>query len=253
MPPSPLAAATSNAKVFLDLDPKNLTVEALLSELNRKMEVVLKIKEDIGFYSDKYDEMLNKQSEILEVVKKQQNKIDDLTNKCKNFEKVNQALEQRVQALEQNEKSRNIELVGVTMKDKEDIKEVISKVATQMGTNMSDVEQAWRVGRPVPGRRPPAIIVRLRSEDTRDLWMSKRGLLRSNSDLYPGEQQGTAIFVNEDLTKYNKELLWNTKQSLRGIFKFIWVRKGRILCKKNEGSRTLHITTTADLEALMKT
>lgn len=239
-------------KVFLDLDPKNVTVESLLHALNEKMEVVFKIKEDTGFYAEKYDEMLLKQNEILAAMKKQQNIIDDITNRCKHFEKLTQALEQRVQAIEQKDKSKNIELVGVILKENENIKETVGKVAMQLGVDIKDVEKAWRVGRAVPGRRPPPIIVRLCHESARDLWMSKRGLLRSNKVLFPGEPEDTPIYVNEDLTKYNRELLWNAKQSLRGIFKYVWVKKGRILCKKTDDSRTLNITTRADLEAVAK-
>lgn len=249
MPENPVTSPTP--KVFLDLDLKNLTVESLLHALNKKMEVVFKIKEDTGFYAEKYDEMLLKQNEILTAMKKQQNIIDDITNRCKHFEKLTQALEQRVQAIEQKDKNKNIEIVGVVLKENENIKETIGKIAMQLGVDIKDVESAWRVGRAVPGRRPPPIVVRLRQEAARDFWMGKRGLLRTNKVLFP-EEPDTPIYVNEDLTRYNRELLWNTKQSLRGIFKYIWVKKGRILCKKGDDSKTIHITTRADLEALAK-
>lgn len=183
--PTVVSAASSKTGVFIDLDPKNLTVESLLEQLNNKMQVVFEIKEDTGFYAEKYDEMIKKQNEMLEVIKKQQNKIESLSNKCKHLEVVNTALEQRVHTLEQADKSKNIEISGLDMKNSEKLPSLMEKITGVMGVSFDDIEKAWRVGRPIPGRRPPNLIIKLRSESARDQWLGKKNLLRNNKQIYP--------------------------------------------------------------------
>lgn len=249
--PHKQGSATPSSSLLLDLDPKAVSVEALLVELNKKMQVVMDIREDTSFYAAKYDEMVTKQNELLQIIKKQQNQFEDLSNRFKNLEKVNQSLQQRVEALEQAEKSSNIEIVGLKMADKENTLSMVQTVAKRLDVKLEDVERAWRLGRPVPGRRPPPLIVKLRSVAARDLWMGKRGLLRSNKDIFSDENDDSPIFFNEDLTKHNRDLLWNVKQKLKATFKYIWVKNGRILCKKIENAKTIQVTSMADLDKIV--
>lgn len=245
-PPAGLSAAKTG--VFIDLDPKSLTIETLLEQLNKKMQVVFEIKEDTGFYAEKYDDMIKKQNEMLDVIKNQQNKIDSLSNKCKHLEVLNSALEQRVHTLEQTDRSKNIEISGLNMKNSEKLPCLMEKIAGALGAPLVDVEKAWRAGRPIPGRRPPNLIVRLRSESARDLWLGKKNLLRSSKQIYPEDADDNSVYLNEDLTKYNRELLWNAKQKMKNTFKFIWVKGGKVLCKREENARTKHIMTLADID-----
>lgn len=249
----PLTPTSNSSKnmVFLDLDPKNMTLETLLEELNKKMEVVFKIKEDTGFYAQKYDEMITKQNDLLDLMKKQQNKVDDLSNKCKYLEKFNQALEQRVQCLEQATNSKNIEIQGIKMQDKEVLNDVLAKIMSKMGTKQEDVESYWRVGKQIPGRRPPAIVIKLRNEAVRDEWMNKKGLVRTYKDMYPESDDNSPIFINEHLTKYFKDLLWNAKTKLKDMYQYVWVKKGQILCKKSDGARVFNIVSVHDIEKLL--
>ncbi|KAG7308625.1 hypothetical protein JYU34_005847 [Plutella xylostella] len=182
------ASPISRSNRFLDLDPESLTLKTLLEELNKKMEVVFKIEKDTSFYAKSYDEMLKKQEEYREELKKEQNKVQDLQNKYSHLEKTNQALEQRVQALEQGEKSRNVEIVGLKMKENEDIKVITEQITKQLDVKFSEVERAWRVGRGEAGKRAPPLVIRLRSEDARNRLLDKKNRLRSNSDIYPDDK-----------------------------------------------------------------
>ncbi|CAH2088032.1 unnamed protein product [Euphydryas editha] len=53
-----------------------------------------------------------------------------------------------------------------------------------------------------------------------------------------GGSDKSYIFINEDMTKSARSILWNTKKQLRQVFKYIWVSNGKILIKKADGEKT---------------
>lgn len=60
------------------------------------------------------------------------------------------------------------------------------------------------------------------------------------------------VFINEDLTKAAKALLWNTKKRLHGLWKYVWVSNGKILAKKNDGDKSVWVRAESDLEEMIK-
>lgn len=58
----------------------------------------------------------------------------------------------------------------------------------------------------------------------------------------------SAIFVNEHLTRHNKQLLGATVAKKKELkWKFVWTAGGKILARKNEDSPVLRITSSDDL------
>lgn len=223
----------------------------MLKELNKKMEIIVDIERNTKFYAEKYDELLKQHKETLDMLKSTNNRLQDLQNRFVHLETVNEALECRVRNLEQAERGRNIEIVGVEQKENENIKDIITKIATKINVGTSEVERAWRLRNLTtkPAAKVPSpIIVKLRSEAAKGEWMQNRRLLKNNSDIFLNDSL-TPIYINEDLTKYNKDLLWQARQKKKeNIFKFVWVKKGRVLCKTDEMSRTLIIQCAADIQ-----
>ncbi|CAG9138016.1 unnamed protein product [Plutella xylostella] len=120
---------------------------------------------------------------------------------------------------------------------------------------MSEVERAWRLrsnqAKPGAAKLPANIIVKLRNEAAQEEWIKNRRKIRSNLDIYP-DSSTSPIYINEDLTKYNRELLWQAKQKVKeNLLKFVWVNKGRILCKTDEQSRTHVVNCSADINNIV--
>lgn len=56
------------------------------------------------------------------------------------------------------------------------------------------------------------------------------------------------IFVNDELTHHNRKLFWTTKNTAKEKgWKFIWIRNGKILARKNENEKVLSINKEQDL------
>lgn len=82
--------------------------------------------------------------------------------------------------------------------------------------------------------------------------VKRRKLAEINSSQTTGGSLQTKIYINEDLTKLTRALLWNTKKQLRGVYKYIWVAKGRVLVKKDDGDKSTWDRAESELDDLLK-
>lgn len=247
---------TVRQEPFLSLDPSSVTIEALLAELNSKMAVVFEIKSNTDFYAESYDEMVKLQKETNDLIKTQAKKINDLQNRCQHLETVNSALEMRVHAIEQEDKNRNLEITGLENRPNESIPVLVNTIASKLEVNPGDldnVERAWRHNKgkkTSENNKCPPLIIRFRTTTAKEEWYNRRNRIRKNSDVF-SDGSSTPVYINENLTNHNKELLWNAKQKLKATFKFIWVKYGRVLCRKDENSRVIPLYSTMDIEKLI--
>jgi hypothetical protein len=75
-------------------------------------------------------------------------------------------------------------------------------------------------------------------------WISKRKSLRNVDNL-----QG--VYVNELLSSYFSELFWKAKMRCKEKqYKYVWVKYGRILVKKDPNSHTMRINDEKDLNKI---
>lgn len=99
-------------------------------------------------------------------------------------------------------------------------------------------------------QKPRPVVITLASKADRDEWLSKRRNRITNADVF-NNQNKNAIYINEDLIKPMRHLLWITKMELKPAFKYIWINNGRILVKKDEDIKKTHIIRSeGDIKAL---
>ncbi|KAG7312525.1 hypothetical protein JYU34_002048 [Plutella xylostella] len=144
--------------------------------------------------------------------------------------------------MEQKEKERNVEIVGLEKQDNENLPLVISNIAEKLNLNPKDIEEVKRVGSEKVGEkqnRPRPVIVTLRSKTARDIWIKQRKVRLNNDKIY-GNGSKQNVFINEDLTKYKRQLFWSAKTQLKPQFNFIWIQNTNILVKKNELEKKIY-------------
>lgn len=113
----------------------------------------------------------------------------------------------------------------------------------------SEIEVCHRV--PTRNEGLSNIVVQFKSRQNRDLVLEKARKKRITNHSQgvttePGES--APVFVNEHLCPTLKRLLASTIARKRHFsWRFVWMRNGRILAQKNEGSRTLHVSSEHDL------
>lgn len=241
----------------IEMEPSKLTVENLLQQVNKKLEVVFKIETKLAelttivdFYSQQYQQ-------LMEFKESAEKKITAIERKNIYLEKYTKSLEERLLDLEQKEKERNVEIIGLESLANENLPKVMATIATKLNLDSSDVEEVKRVGaiKPIkPGEKPPGprpVVVTLRTKTARDQWLSKRKTRLTNGCVYQNDSNKT-IYINEDLSKYKRQLFWSAKNQLKTSFAYIWVQNSSILVKRSEDEKKIYnIRSEADIQSLI--
>lgn len=250
--PEPEEEIKDLEKILKDIQVKVGAIPSLKKHLDG-------IKQSISVLSDKYDTLLNEHKLAKDKIAKLEKTTVNITNKCVYLEKCNLALEQKVNEFEQSKRNNNLEIVGVEYQPGENIKEIISKIGEKIGASSQDIEWAKRSRPTKQGSKPSSIIVgfKVTGDESRNKWLEKRRQLFeqsiTSSAIITGGSLNNRIFINEDLIPTTRTLLWNAKNQLRGIYKYIWVTYGKILVKKTEGDKAIWIKYQSDLDELIKT
>lgn len=240
----------------LNVDLGKTTPEALLAEVNKKLEMIFNIQktlddlaEAVDFYAEKYQE-LEEQKQI------QEKKITAIERRNVYLEKCNKALEERVSLLELKQTEKNVEIVGLEKSMGEDLKKIGETVAKKLSLDPARICEIKRVGTEKPTKpaqprpRPPRIIITLDSRATRDEWISQRKIRLTNGDVYQNENK-LPIYINEDIPKQTRQLLWEAKTELKTIYKYVWIRNGKIYVRQEgEENRKILIRSSEDIERL---
>lgn len=221
-------------KILKDIQKKVNAISGLRKQLDT-------IKESMSLLSDNYDKLLAVQEQSNEKIVKMEKSVSTLSNKCIYLEKCNGALEQRVMDLEQAARKDNLEIAGVEQLPGENPIEVVKKISNMLKVDMDDADISC--ARRLPQRnqdKPAPIIVSFTpagSGKRNSLLAQRRNLINLNSQSITSGTLKNKIFINEDLTKPLRELLWKTKTQLRGSFKYIWISNGKILVKKGDSDK----------------
>lgn len=252
--------STDSPKVNITYDA-NAGVEALLAQINNKLNIVFGIKEKmdklsetVDHYAEKYKELDKFKTECIEKNKKTENKILDLTHKNIYLEKYNKALEERVCILEQKECNKNIELVNVQENETEKIMEVVNKIAKELKQNPAYIEKAWRVGAKKNESKHRPIVVVLQSREARNAWLGCRKQGLTNQKVFKKDNNNNSpIYINENVTRQVRQLFWETKNKLKEHYKYIWIQNGKILIKANdEKNKIEQIRSESDITACIE-
>ena len=246
-PSTPLDRASKSESTDI-----NLTV--VLADVNKKLEVLYDMKKKLEELTDLVDFYSEKYQTLMEFKDSAENKIKALEGRNIYLEKSVGSLEDRIQELEDKEKEKNIELSGLEKKKNENLNDIVALVARKLQVSSAEIESSARVGREKPeSNKPQTVVVTLKSKSARDQWIKCRKTRLVNGDIY-GTGSDVPIYINENLTKNKRTLLWETKNQLKGTYKYIWVQNGQILIKKSdEDKKILKIRTIKDIDHFLNT
>ncbi|XP_045761077.1 uncharacterized protein LOC123864571 [Maniola jurtina] len=243
-----------------EVESKNeypISMKKLLTDLTQEIHKIIKkeLKEtNIGvqFCSEKVDECLECMEAFKEKIKHLEKKNCDLDNKYKAMENKMAALQQRVNDFEQKELCHNIEIIGIPYVEKEDLGEITKTIAKNLKTNVADVKKCKRTTGP-PGK-PGVLKLQMLDEDTKFKWIKQaRSTHLTVDNIISGIQTQAGkekVYIREELTNYNKALLWQTKQHCKDKYRFVWCKDGKIMVRKSENSKVYIIRAEEDLKNL---
>lgn len=228
----------------------NTLTRKIMSDIRQELREVVQqeLQTTLQFFSDKIDEYQKKLSHF-------ENTVKDIKNNLKNIVLKNDALELKMNVIQQNLIVNNIELCGVCEQGSENIMEIAKKIAIKMDQAPEDIVKVYRKKSPRPNNgndsSPSPVIISLK-DGCKEAWLqSSKNTNVSCQDL--GLPQGNKIFLRESLTPATAYLLWKSKTELKktNLYKFVWCKNGVILARKHETDKIHHIRSSKDIERLV--
>lgn len=220
-------------------------MSAMLANMNRKLDDLLTLKETVGGIEASIQLMSDKYDEILSHIAKQDHEIKDLKKRVDAIEESEKQseigqLKQEINDLEWRSRRCNLEFHGVPKTEGENLLSKVNELARVLDVPELTIHEVAAVHR-LPSRpeKIPGIIVRFTSQATRDVWLDKKAKLRTT---------GANIYINENLTKFNRELLVKMKEWARQKgFSYVWHRNGKLFARRKDGERAVIIKNEDDL------
>lgn len=218
-------------------------IEDFKKSLNHFSEVVDDFERKMSEYSDRF-QCLEKANAVL------------VTNNKKLSDEVT-TLRARLESIDQYNRNRNIELVGVPEVEGERVPEIVNKLSNLLNIPLdyaSDVQAAHRVPtKSKTGVKP--IIIQFTNRQTRDAVLLKAkskklsGHLKSTS--FVPNAPSVNVYVNEHLTLYFKGLLFEAKKLKDVGYKYVWLKEGRVFARMSDSSRVIQILSMEDVAKLL--
>ncbi|CAG9814610.1 unnamed protein product [Phaedon cochleariae] len=219
-----------NEKDEADSVPLSVTlilkdIQLNLKSLNNKYEDVM---ESVNFCSNQistFEKAMNQLNEKIATIEK-------INRENVNLKSELTRLTTKVDILEQQTRSNNIEIQGVPQKSNENLVNILAKIGEHIQCPIlpQDVDTVHRVAQHPSSdqQQPKSIVVKFLSKLKRDsILAATKNIRRAKNDTNsPGiviENISNKLFINEHLTNKLKLLLKNTKQAAKSNnYKFVW-------------------------------
>lgn len=209
-------------------------------ELDTVKDELKSVKQAMEFVNDKFEDIMKVHNDTQAQVKILQER-DDQT------QSIIQNLNIRINQLEQNARSKNIEIQCVPEKKTENLVSIVKEIGNAVGYEIKDdnILRITRTAKLNPeNSRPRSIVVEFNTPYVRDsllastIKFNKRNPSNKLNSSHLGlTGQKTPVFIMEHLSPQNKALHAAARQAAKEKgFKFVWVRSGRIFMRQSEDS-----------------
>lgn len=212
-----------------------------MQEIKSSMDVMNKtfeqLRTDVHNVHRELSEMKHQQAGIIGDVRQLQGEV--------------KGMRQEIIELKQYSRRNNLEIRNVPMSADESLPDMMHKLATslKMELRTEDIDVVHRV--PTKNKAEQNIVVRFTSTAVRDK-MIKHAKKERLSTCTLGFQNNEPIYINEHLCQENKILLAKARQMRREKnWKYVWVSQTKILMRKTDNSRVLHVTSEDDLRKVV--
>lgn len=234
---------------------KKTVKEVVAEKLDEVLGQISGFQESLNFINEQFEDFKCRIDSNNSIVQQLQIENVTLTSSMK-------GLSDRLNSLEQQLRESNVEINGLTEHRSENLANCLVQLANTVNApiNDEDIMQVTRVAKlDKTSSRPRTVVAKLSSPRVRDtLLAAVQDHNRSNPDNKLNTHHlglgGTkaAVFVSEHLTPANKSLHAATRlKAKESKYKFVWVRNGRILTRKDETTQPLLIRSTESLKLMM--
>ncbi|CAH2108773.1 unnamed protein product [Euphydryas editha] len=213
------------------------TIHSELSLLKEEMDDV---KKSMYFINEKFEKARNDH-------KLMRNDVEDIKSQYNKLHETVASLNNRINIMEQNAWSCNVEIQCVPEHKNENLNAIIMRTAKAVGYTLTE-ENLLHCTRVTKSNntntRPRSIIARLSSTRLRDSFLAAVITFnkQNKNDKLNSEHIGISggkrpIYVTEHLSPFNKSLHAAARIKGKALgFKYVWVRNGKIYMRKTDDS-----------------
>lgn len=206
------------------------------SELKLLKEEFGDMKESMNFISDQFDDIRRTREadrELVRNLQEQNLKLESLVNDQNS----------RINQLEQQARSCNLEIQCVPERREENISQIISKISTAIGFSLDEreIQNCTRIAKlNKASTRPRSIVIQFSSPKTRDHFLAaaitfNKSKSNINEKLHSGHigfREISPIFIMDHLSPANKALHAATRLKAKEKGYRVWIRNGKIFARK---------------------
>lgn len=247
---------------------KNKTKKRLRSSTKESSD------DDIEQKIEKYDELLEKISSLIESQKKLEEKFDlfdgnikatvaSLVKTVDDLKKENAALKGtisslsfRINHIEQKSQKNKIEIDGIVRHDGEQLIDVVLQLSGVCKADLTaqDIKGIHRLSPKSEKRNgmPGTVVVDIPDDIKRKNFVK---LCRQQKNLNGSviNLEKMPLYVNYKLTKASKFLLARAKEKKKeGLIKYVWISDGDILLRKDDNARIVKLYNTSQLSTFIQ-
>lgn len=216
---------------------------------NNTNENYQNLTESVNYMSEKFDTFGKQIQEVLSTIKemrKEKKILKEQNNKLNN--EIN-LLGNRVNILEQKEFNNFVEFIGVPEINDENCFETVKIITGKLGVDTS-IKKAFRVPSKIK-HKPRKLVAELNTNQCCNNIIINSRKQKPRGNMFHDNWGMEAIYVNNYLTFFNRNLLYKTKAFARELgFKFVWFRESKIFMKKNEDHKAIIIENEFSLSNL---
>lgn len=170
------------------------------------------------------------------------------------LERTVESLKRELDDRDQDALLSDLEIGHLPEENGESVGHAVIVLATKLGVKLEerDIVFAERVGRDSSGGVAPRvrrIVVRLARRSLRDELLSAARVRRTLTAADAGSSQAAPpgrIFVNERLTRNNRQLFHRVREECRRLrWRYSWTKRGRIYARRSDGE-PVHLIRSAD-------
>lgn len=232
----------------------------ILSIVNKELEPIKRdIKElatSLNFHTEEFEKFQSEHEAL-------KNTMKNLTEENNNYKTLMADLNHRINYLEQQTRSNNLELQCLPENKQENLYTVVKQLGSVVGCVLSDndILHCTRVAKlQATNSRPRSVVVQLASPRIRDNLLAStieynKGK-KTNAEKLNSADLGMAgdkkpVYVLEHLSPSNKALHAATRLRAKDKgYKFVWARNGRIFVRKTAEADHILIKTLDSLNKL---
>ncbi|XP_046674812.1 uncharacterized protein LOC124363600 [Homalodisca vitripennis] len=149
-------------------------------------------------------------------------------------------LERKIEDMEQYSRLNAVEIHGVPESKNEDVVQVIKDVGKGLDMDITDsmIDACHRLGRrSEPGSPPPGIILKFVRRLDKEELLKKRRVKSNFSTRHMNWTMDQPVYLNESLSPTRRRLFAEARKAKKDKgYRFLWVRNGKILMRKEEKS-----------------